>query len=162
MAKNNHVIRPYASVVVVRILCWLAIVCGIALLGFGIFMAVTEGTEFLDAIGSPMVLTGIGLIVFACVVMMLTNIVDDLKTLRVNEYGIQKKAQEFRNEVLTRMHNLEQENLHQIQLQEKLAERLEEIGEKSGVKTARRNGRTGVRVSETPKDDETDYELDLH
>ena len=161
MAKNN-VIRPYASVVMVRILCWLAVVCGIALLGFGIFTAVTEGTEFLDVIGSPMILTGIGLIVFACVVMMLTNVVDDLKTLRVNEYGIQKKTQEFRNEVLTRMHNLEQENLHLIQEQQKLNERLEEYGEKSGVKAVRRSGRTGVRVSETPKEDETDYELDLH
>ena len=161
MGKNNHVIRPYASVVMVRILCWLAVVCGIALLGFGIYMAVTDGTEFLDAVESPTVLTGIGLIVAACVVIMLANIVDDLKTLRVNEYGIQKKTQEFRNEVLTRMHNLEQENLHLIQEQQKLVERLDEIGEKSGVKTARRNGRTGVRVSETPKEDEMDYELDL-
>ena len=161
MAKKN-VIRPYASVVMVRILCWLAVVCGIALLGFGIYMAVTDGTEFLGAVESPTVLTGIGLIVFACVVMMLTNIVDDLKTLRVNEYGIQKKTQEFRNEVLTRMHNLEQENLHLIQEQQKLNERLEEYGEKSGVKAVRRSGRTGVRVSETPKEDETDYELDLH
>ena len=161
MGKKN-VIRPYASVVMVRILCWLAAVCGIALLGFGIYMAVTDGTEFLDAVESPTVLTGIGLIVFACVTMMLTNIVDDLKTLRVNEYGIQKKTQEFRNEVLTRMHNLEQENLHLIQEQQKLNERLEEYGEKSGVKAVRRSGRTGVRVSETPKEDETDYELDLH
>ena len=161
MGKNDHVIRPYASVVMVRILCWLAVVCGIALLGFGIFMAVTEGTEFLDVIGSPMILTGIGLIVAASVVMMLTNVVDDLKTLRVNEYGIQKKAQEFRNEVLTRMHNLEQESLHLIQEQAKLAERLEDFSEKGGVKTVRRNSRAGVRVSETPKEEETDYELDL-
>ena len=163
MGKNNHVIRPYASVVVVRILCWLAIVCGIGMVGFVAFTAIVQDVEgFFMLFESPTMQTGIGLIAGACVVMMLTNVVEDLKTLRVNEYGIQKKTQEFRNEVLTRMHNLEQENLHLIQEQQKLVERLEEIGEKSGAKMVRRNGRTGVRVSETPKEEETDYELDLH
>ena len=46
--------------------------------------------------------------------------------------------------------------------QEKLAERLEDFSEKGGAKTVRRNSRAGVRVSETPKEEETDYELDLH
>ena len=163
MAKNN-VIRPYASVIVVRILCWMAIVIGIGMVGFVAFTAtVTDISGVFQMFGdSVMMKAGIVQIVVACIVLMLTNIVEDLKTLRVNEYGIQKKAQEFRNEVLTRMHNLEQENLHLIQEQQKLNERLEDFGEKSGVKTVRRSGRTGVRVSETPKDDETDYELDLH
>ena len=162
MGKKN-VIRPYASVVVVRILCWIAIVCGIGLIVFEFATAKFEDPEgFFLVLTAPYTLGGLGLIVGACVVMMLTNVVEDLKTLRINEYGVQKKTQEFRNEVLTRMHNLEQENLHLIQEQQKLNERLEDFGEKSGVKTVRRSGRTGVRVSETPKDDETDYELDLH
>ena len=161
MGKKN-VIRSDASVTVVRIICYMGVIIGIALLGYGIYVAVDAGLPFNEVIYSSMILTGIGVIVTACFFLMITNIADDLKTLRVNEYGIQKKAQEFRNEVLTRMHNLEQENLHLIQEQQKLNERLEEYGEKSGVKAVRRSGRTGVRVSETPKDDETDYELDLH
>ena len=161
MGKKN-VIRSDASVTVVRIICYMGVIIGILLLGYGIYTAVDAGLPFNEVIYSSMILTGIGVIVTACFFLMITNIADDLKTLRVNEYGIQKKTQEFRNEVLTRMHNLEQENLHLIQEQQKLVERLEEIGEKSGAKMVRRNGRTGVRVSETPKEEETDYELDLH
>jgi hypothetical protein len=162
MGKKN-VIRPYASVVIVRILCWIAIACGIGLIVFEFATAKFEDPEgFFLVLTAPYTLGGLGLIVGACVVMMLTNVVEDLKTLRINEYGIQKKTQEFRNEVLTRMHNLEQESIHMIQQQDKLLERLEEIGEKPERKTEKSSARRGVRIAEPPKEDETDYELDLH
>ena len=129
MAKKN-VIRPDASAVIVRILCWLAII------------------------------GGIGMIAGACVVYMVTNIACDLKTLRVNEYGIQGKTREFRNELLDRMHVAEQENMHLIRQQDEVIQLLKEAGGKPEGK-AERGGRRGVRV-ETPKEEETDYELDLH
>ena len=127
MAKKN-VIRPDASVVIVRILSWLAVI------------------------------GGIGMIVGACVVYMITNIACDLKTLRVNEYGIQGKTREFRNELLDRMHVAEQENMHLIRQQDEVIQLLKEAGGKPEGKAERRRG---VRV-ETPKEEETDYELDLH
>ena len=129
MAKKN-VIRPDASAVIVRILCWLAII------------------------------GGIGMIVGACVVYMITNIACDLKTLRVNEYGIQGKTREFRNELLDRLHVAEQENMHLIRQQDEIIQLLKEAGGKPEGK-AERGGRRGVRV-ETSKEEETDYELDLH
>ena len=92
---------------------------------------------------------------------MFTNIADDLKTLRVNEYGIQGKTREFRNELLDRMHVAEQENMHLIRQQDEVIQLLKETAGKPEGK-ADRNPRRGVRVTETLQDEETDYELDLH
>ena len=141
MAKKN-VIRPDASVVIVRILAWLAVIGGIGMIGYGIYTALEEQAA----------------IVGACVALMISNIACDLKTLRVNEYGIQGKTREFRNELLDRMHVAEQENMHLIRQQDEVIQLLKEAGGKPEGKAERRRG---VRV-ETPKEEETDYELDLH
>ncbi len=155
MAKKN-VIRPDASVVIVRILCWLAIIGGIGMIGYGVYTALEEQAAFVDVISRPGIIGGIGMIVGACLALMISNIACDLKTLRVNEYGIQGKTREFRNELLDRMHVAEQENMHLIRQQDEIIQLLKEAGGK-----AERSGRRGVRV-ETAKEEETDYELDLH
>jgi hypothetical protein len=159
MAKKN-VIRPDASVVIVRILAWLAVIGGIGMIGYGVYTALEEQAAFVDVISRPGIIGGIGMIVGACVVYMITNIACDLKTLRVNEYGIQGKTREFRNELLDRLHVAEQENMHLIRQQDEIIQLLKEAGGKPEGK-AERGGRRGVRV-ETPKEEETDYELDLH
>ncbi len=159
MAKKN-VIRPDASVVVVRIFSYMAMLVGIAMLGYGIVMAVGTNLSLEGIITSIWIVPGIGLIVGACVLLMFTNIACDLKTLRVNEYGIQGKTREFRNELLDRLHVAEQENMHLIRQQDEIIQLLKEAGGKPEGK-AERGGRRGVRV-ETPKEEETDYELDLH
>ena len=64
------------------------------------------------------------------------------------------------DEVLDRMHVAEQENMHLIRQQDEIIQLLKEAGGKPEGK-AERGGRRGVRV-ETPKEEETDYELDLH
>ncbi|MBQ6060868.1 MAG: hypothetical protein IJL36_05395 [Clostridia bacterium] len=155
MAKKN-VIRSDASVTVVRVFCYMAVIVGIAMLGYGIFTAINSQLSFEEILASTWIIPGIGLIVGACVVLMFTNIADDLKTLRVNEYGIQGKTREFRNELLDRMHVAEQENMHLIRQQDEIIQLLKEAGGK-----AERSGRRSVRV-ETAKEEETDYELDLH
>ena len=160
MAKKN-VIRPDASVVIVRILCWLAIIGGIGMIGYGVYTALEEQAAWIDVISRPGIIGGIGMIAGACVVYMITNIACDLKTLRVNEYGIQGKTREFRNELLDRMHVAEQENMHLIRQQDEVIQLLKEAGGKPEGK-ADRNPRRGVRVTETLQDEETDYELDLH
>jgi len=159
MAKKN-VIRPDASVVIVRILCWLAIIGGIGMIGYGVYTALEEQAAWIDVISKPGIIGGIGMIAGACVVYMITNIACDLKTLRVNEYGIQGKTREFRNELLDRMHVAEQENMHLIRQQDEVIQLLKETAGKPEGK-AERGGRRGVRV-ETPEEEETDYELDLH
>ncbi len=162
MAKKN-VIRSYPSVIIVRILCWLAIIIGIAMMVYEVVTAtIPEPTGYIMLFSTPLMLGGFALILAACVAFVAANIADDMKTLRVNEYGIQKKTQEFRSEVLTRLHNLEQENLHLIQQQDKMIEQQEEMGEKSGIKLARRSGGAAVSRRAAPKEEETDYELDLH
>lgn len=160
MAKKN-VIRPDASAVIVRILCWLAIIGGIGMIGYGVYTALEEQAAWIDVISRPGIIGGIGMIVGACVVYMVTNIACDLKTLRVNEYGIQGKTREFRNELLDRMHVAEQENMHLIRQQDEVIQLLKETAGKPEGK-ADRNPRRGVRVTETLQDEETDYELDLH
>ena len=157
MAKKN-VIRPDASVVIVRILAWLAVIGGIGMIGYGVYTALEEQAAFMDVISRPGIIGGIGMIVGACVALMISNIACDLKTLRVNEYGIQGKTREFRNELLDRMHVAEQENMHLIRQQDEVIQLLKEAGGKPEGKAERRRG---VRV-ETPKEEETDYELDLH
>jgi len=160
MAKKN-VIRPDASAVIVRILCWLAIIGGIGMIGYGVYTALEEQAAWIDAVSKPGIIGGIGMITGACVVYMITNIACDLKTLRVNEYGIQGKTREFRNELLDRMHVAEQENMHLIRQQDEVIQLLKETAGKPEGK-ADRNPRRGVRVTETLQDEETDYELDLH
>ena len=160
MAKKN-VIRPDASAVIVRILCWLAIIGGIGMIGYGVYTALEEQAAWMDAVSKPGIIGGIGMIAGACVVYMITNIACDLKTLRVNEYGIQGKTREFRNELLDRMHVAEQENMHLIRQQDEVIQLLKETAGKPEGK-ADRNPRRGVRVTETLQDEETDYELDLH
>ena len=155
MAKKN-VIRPDASAVIVRILSWLAVIGGIGMIGYGVYTALEEQAAFVDVISRPGIIGGIGMIVGACVALMISNIACDLKTLRVNEYGIQGKTWEFRNELLDRMHVAEQENMHLIRQQDEIIQLLKEAGGK-----AERSGRRSVRV-ETAKEEETDYELDLH
>ncbi len=157
MAKKN-VIRPDASVVIVRILAWLAVIGGIGMIGYGVYTALEEQAALIDVISRPGIIGGIGMIVGACVALMISNIACDLKTLRVNEYGIQGKTREFRNELLDRMHVAEQENMHLIRQQDEVIQLLKEAGGKPEGKAERRRG---VRV-ETPKEEETDYELDLH
>ena len=157
MAKKN-VIRPDASVVIVRILSWLAVIGGIGMIGYGVYTALEEQAALIDVISRPGIIGGIGMIVGACVALMISNIACDLKTLRVNEYGIQGKTREFRNELLDRMHVAEQENMHLIRQQDEVIQLLKEAGGKPEGKAERRRG---VRV-ETPKEEETDYELDLH
>ena len=159
MAKKN-VIRSDASVTIVRIFSYMALIVGIAMLGYGIVMAVGTNTTLEGIITSMWIVPGTGVIVGSCVLLMFTNIADDLKTLRVNEYGIQGKTREFRNELLDRMHVAEQENMHLIRQQDEVIQLLKEAGGKPEGK-AERGGRRGVRV-ETPKEEETDYELDLH
>ena len=159
MAKKN-VIRPDASAVIVRILCWLAIIGGIGMIGYGVYTALEEQAAWIDVISKPGIIGGIGMIVGAFVVYMISNIACDLKTLRVNEYGIQGKTREFRNELLDRMHVAEQENMHLIRQQDEIIQLLKEAGGKPEGKVER-SGRRSVRV-ETPKEEETDYELDLH
>ena len=160
MAKKN-VIQPDASAVIVRILCWLAIIGGIGMIGYGVYTALEEQAAWMDAVSKPGIIGGIGMIAGACVVYMVTNIACDLKTLRVNEYGIQGKTREFRNELLDRMHVAEQENMHLIRQQDEVIQLLKETAGKPEGK-ADRNPRRGVRVTETLQDEETDYELDLH
>ena len=152
MAKKN-VIRPDASAVIVRILSWLAIIGGIGMIGYGVYTALEEQAAFVDVISRPGIIGGIGMIVGACLALMISNIACDLKTLRVNEYGIQGKTREFRNELLDRMHVAEQENMHLIRQQDEIIQLLKEAGGKAEGK-AERSGRRSVRV-ETP-------ELDLH
>ena len=159
MAKKN-VIRPDASAVIVRILSWLAVIGGIGMIGYGVYTALEEQAAFVDVISRPGIIGGIGMIVGACLALMISNIACDLKTLRVNEYGIQGKTREFRNELLDRMHVAEQENMHLIRQQDEVIQLLKEAGGKPEGK-AERSGRRSVRV-ETPKEEETDYELDLH
>ncbi len=161
MAKK-HVIRPDASVVIVRILCWLAIIGGIGMIGYGVYTVLEEQAAFMDVISRPGIIGGIGVIVGACVVLMFANIADDLKTLRVNEYGIQGKTREFRNDLMDRLHITEQENMHLIRQQDEIIQLLKEIGEKPEGKPEKGSARRGVRIAEPPKEDETDYELDLH
>lgn len=161
MAKKN-VIRSDASVTVVRIFCYMAVIAGIAMLGYGIVMAVDTQMPFVEVLASMWIIPGIGVIVGACVVLMFANIADDLKTLRVNEYGIQGKTREFRNDLMDRLHIAEQENMHLIRQQDEIIQMLKEIGEKPEGKAEKSSARRGVRIAEPPKEDETDYELDLH
>ena len=47
MAKKN-VIRPDASAVIVRILCWLAIIGGIGMIGYGVYTALEEQAAWIE------------------------------------------------------------------------------------------------------------------